>query len=243
MATTDIPYGRPFAAMGSSETDIEFVLDRVIGKNRTVTLVQVVAVKDENGSGRPNMGAVDVQPLVMEKDAHGKLYSNGTLYNVPFFRLQGGSNAIVIDPHVGDIGIAVIADRDISNVKSTKAEAPPGSDRRYSLDQALYIGGLLNGEPQQYIKFTSKGIDITSPTAVTINAPTLTFNGNEMIVNAKQSVTVQAQTVNLTATQAFNIVSPVSAYNGRVSFNGIFFDTHKHQDVQPGKGMTGLPSA
>ena len=238
-----VPYSLPFAAEGDSRINFDFVLQRVIGKNRTVTLVQVVAVKDENGSGRPNMGSVDVQPLVMEKDAHGRLYSNGTLYNVPFFRLQGGGNAIVIDPHVGDIGIAVIADRDISNVKSTKAEAPPGSDRRYSLDQALYIGGLLNGEPRQYIKFTSKGIDITSPTAVTINAPTLTFNGNEMIVNAKQSVTVQTQTVNLTATQAFNIVSPQSAYTGKVVINGIDFDTHKHQDVQPGKGLTGLPSA
>ena len=243
MANTDIPYGRPFAAVGSGETDIEFVLERIIGKNRTVTLVQVIAVKDENGNGRPNMGAVDVKPLIMEKDAHGKLYSNGTIYNVPFFRLQGGSNAIVIDPHVGDIGIAVIADRDISNVKSTKAEAPPGSDRRYSLDQALYIGGLLNGEPQQYVKFTSKGIDITSPTAVTINAPTLTFNGNEMIVNAKRSVAVTTTTCTLNATQAFNIVSPQSAYAGKVVINSIDFDTHKHKDVQPGKGFTGLPSA
>ena len=241
--TNTAPYGRPEAARISQKADFDFIINRIIGKHRTVTLVQVVAVKDENGSGEPDAGCVDIKPLVMAKDAQGTLSSRGTIYNVPFFRLQGGSNAIVIDPHVGDIGIAVIADRDISNVKSTKAEAPPGSDRRYSLDQALYIGGLLNGEPQQYIKFTSKGIDITSPTAVTINAPTQTFNGNEMIVNAKQSVTVQTQTVNLTATQAFNIVSPVSAYNGRVSFNGIFFDTHKHQDVQPGKGLTGLPSA
>ncbi|WP_414499445.1 hypothetical protein [Zymobacter sp. IVIA_12111.31 C1] len=241
--TNTAPYGRPEAARASMKADFDFIIDRIIGKHRTVTLVQVVAVRDENGNGEPDVGCVDLKPLVMAKDPHGKLYSHGTLYNVPFFRLQGGSNAIIIDPQVGDIGIAVIADRDISNVKSTKAEAPPGSDRRYSLDQALYIGGLLNGEPQQYITFTSKGINITSPTAVTINAPTLTFNGNEMIVNAKQSVSVQTQTVNLTATQAFNIVSPQSAYTGKVIINGIDFDTHKHQDVQPGKGLTGLPSA
>ncbi|BBG30456.1 Gp138 family membrane-puncturing spike protein [Zymobacter palmae] len=241
--TNTAPYGRPEAARISQKADFDFIINRIIGKHRTVTLVQVVAVKDESGSGEPDTGCVDIKPLVMAKDAQGTLYSHGTIYNVPFFRLQGGSNAIVIDPHVGDIGIAVIADRDISNVKSTKAEAPPGSDRRYSLDQALYIGGLLNGEPQQYIKFTSKGIEITSPTAVTINAPTLTFNGNEMIVNAKQSVAVQTQTVNLTATQTFNVVSPQSAYTGKVIINGIDFDTHKHQDVQPGKGLTGLPSA
>ena len=241
--TNTAPYGRPEAARISQKADFDFIINRIIGKHRTVTLVQVVAVKNENGNGEPDTGCVDIKPLVMAKDAQGTLYSHGTIYNVPFFRLQGGSNAIVIDPHVGDIGIAVIADRDISNVKSTKAEAPPGSDRRYSLDQALYIGGLLNGEPQQYIKFTSKGIDITSPTAVTINAPTLTFNGNEMIVNAKQSVAVTTTTCTLNATQAFNIVSPQSAYTGKVVIKGIDFDTHKHQDVQPGKGMTGLPSA
>ena len=235
--TNTAPYGRPEAARASMKADFDFIIDRIIGKHRTVTLVQVVAVRDENGSSEPDAGCVDLKPLVMAKDPHGKLYSHGTLYNVPFFRLKGGGNAIVIDPHVGDIGIAVIADRDISNVKSTKAEAPPGSDRRYSLDQALYIGGMLNGEPQQYIKFTLKGIEIHSPTAVTINAPTLTFNGDEMVINAAKSVTAQtqtmttqaqmitttAQTITVNAQQAFNVVSPQSAYTGKVVINGIDF--------------------
>ncbi|WP_145984503.1 hypothetical protein [Zymobacter palmae] len=49
--TNTAPYGRPEAARASMKADFDFIIDRIIGKHRTVTLVQVVAVRDENSSG------------------------------------------------------------------------------------------------------------------------------------------------------------------------------------------------
>ena len=66
--TNTAPYGRPEAARASMKADFDFIIDRIIGKHRTVTLVQVVAVRDENGSGEPDAGCVDLKPLVMAKD-------------------------------------------------------------------------------------------------------------------------------------------------------------------------------
>jgi hypothetical protein len=39
---------------------------------------------------------------------------------VPYFRVQGGADAIIIDPKVGDLGIAVFCSRDITGVKRSK---------------------------------------------------------------------------------------------------------------------------
>lgn len=227
MANNGVPFGRPLAAEADPQQDFNYIISRILGKRRTITIVQVVAVKESSGAGDHNVGLVDVRPLVQEQDSAGGLYSHGILHNVPFFRLQGGGNAVVINPEVGDIGIAAICDRDITNVKATKAEAAPGSDRRCSLDQALYIGGLLNGTPSQFIRFSKNGIEITSPKAVTVNAPRLTYNGHQ---------------VSITAPGGTQITGPVNVA-GEVTANGIPLSTHKHKDTQPGNGNTGAPTS
>ncbi|SUI50016.1 Uncharacterised protein [Serratia quinivorans] len=90
------------------------------------------------------------------------------IYNLPYFRLQGGVNAVVIDPVVGDIGVAIFADRDISVVKETRQAGAPGSKRRNHFSDGLYVGGFLNGTPSQYLWFKNGGIVIHSPSKVTI---------------------------------------------------------------------------
>ncbi|WP_414502978.1 hypothetical protein [Zymobacter sp. IVIA_5232.4 C2] len=45
--TNTAPYGDPKAARASMKANFYFIIDRIIGKHRTVTLVQVVAVRDE----------------------------------------------------------------------------------------------------------------------------------------------------------------------------------------------------
>jgi phage baseplate assembly protein gpV len=84
-------------------------------------------------------------------------------------RIQGGANAIIIDPAPGDIGICVFASRDISKVQTTKNQANPGSFRQYSFSDGMYLGGVLNGVPAQYIQFNTAGITITSPVILTID--------------------------------------------------------------------------
>ncbi|MDE2000650.1 MAG: oxidoreductase, partial [Burkholderiales bacterium] len=128
-----------------------FLIQQMLGRVCTATLAQVKAVS--NNGGVTPVGTVTIQPLVNQVDGSGNTVAHGLIYNVPYFRLQGGANAVILDPEIGDIGIAVFADHDISSVKSTKAAANPGSGRRFDMSDALYLGGFLGGAPSQYVQF------------------------------------------------------------------------------------------
>lgn len=136
---------------------------------RSSTLVQITSVT--NAGELAPVGFCDVLPLVAQVDGDGRPTPHSIIHNLPYFRLQGGKDAIIIDPKVGDIGIAVFADRDISSVKTAKGAANPGSSRTFDMADGLYIGGVLNGTPEQYIRYYSGGIKIYSPTKVRIEAP------------------------------------------------------------------------
>jgi len=148
---------------GDDFAQLSFVVNQIVGRKATVELVRVVAVTSA-GEAAP-AGFIDVVPLVHQVDGAGKGVDHGTIHNVPYLRLQGGPYAVILDPQVGDIGIAVFAARDISKVKATKAPALPGSKRRFDWADALYIGGVLNAAPTAWVRFTSEGdIELKAPT-------------------------------------------------------------------------------
>ena len=107
---------------------LSFLIHQVIAGKAFASLVQVKSVTGGTATGKPPF--VSVQPLVAQIDGLGNQTPHGTVYNLPCFRLQGGNGAIVLDPVVGDIGQAIICDRDISNVKATGAASGPGSWRQ-----------------------------------------------------------------------------------------------------------------
>ena len=140
-----------------------------------------------------------------------KTVPHGVIPNVPYFRIQGGNKAIIIDPEVGDIGMACFCSRDISSVKNARKNAPPGSRRTYDISDALYVGGFLNKAPTHYIQFTNSGILVHTPGTATIEAPNIVLNGN----------------VNVNGTLKNNGVNVGS--------------THSHPGVQAGGSSTGTP--
>lgn len=146
------------------------VVKSLIGNAHTSMLVQVLSVDSSNLS-------CSIKPLTMLIDAQNNAYERGTINNVPFFRLQGGINGIICDPQVGDIGLAVFCERDISMVKRNKVQSPPSSKRQYDLNDAVYIGGFLNNTPQQYIQFTDTGINIKTIGDVNINGMVIKKDG------------------------------------------------------------------
>lgn len=157
----------------SGSMNQEAIITRLIGKTFTNAVVKVVAVEaGQTGA----VGFVDVISLVQQVTADNEGIPNQPLYRLPYFRLQGGENAVIIDPKVGDIGLAAFAMRDISKVKKTKTESPPPSRREYDQSDGLYIGGFLNGAPKQYIEFLESGINITSTGAITVNGTLLQVN-------------------------------------------------------------------
>lgn len=145
----------PYGAM-------RFMVQQILSRVNTATLVKVVKVQAGGGAGP--VGAVDVQPLVNQLDGKGDGHELSILHNLPYLRIQGGANAIIIDPAVDDIGIAVFCSRDISTVKRTRKQGNPGSWATHSMSDGLYLGGVLNGAPSSYIEFSGGGVNIVSST-------------------------------------------------------------------------------
>lgn len=152
-----------------------FFVWSILARLSTATLVRVVDCT--NSGALAAVGFVDILPLVNQIDGAWNSVPHAVVYQCPYFRLQGGADAVIIDPKVGDIGIAVFAQRDISSVVASRDQANPGSRRMFDWADGLYIGGVLNGVPSQYVRFSSTGIQITSPTAVRISAPIVAITG------------------------------------------------------------------
>lgn len=201
--------------------NLYFAIQQAIAKVQTATIVQVKACSNEGGVSP--VGTVDVLILVNQQNGQGVPTPHVTMYGLPYLRIQGGANAVIIDPQPGDIGIAIFASRDITNVKSTKAQATPSTFRMHDFSDGMYVGGLLNGTPSQYIAFGEDGISIVSPTAIKLTAPNIVLNG-----------ALQQTGGNATMSQSLTVMDDVQA-------NGISLDSHVHSGVTTGSAKTGVP--
>lgn len=242
---------------------MNFLVQQMLARVNTATLVKVVSVT--NAGGVEPVGFVDVQPLVNQLDGADKAVPHGVVRGLPYFRIQGGANAVILDPEVGDIGIAVFASKDISAVKATKAQANPGSSRRFNMADGMFLGGVLNGTPSQYVQFDASGITVNSPTKVNVVAPDVAVNCDTAEVNAQTSTTVTCPTssfdgnVTITGTLGVAGVATVGALSstgaagasamtgdlnvtGDVTANGTSLHTHTHGGVSTGTGNTGAPN-
>lgn len=240
---------RPQSTWGEFN-NIAFLVQQALGKMQTATLVRVESCT--NAGGVSPVGFVDVTPLVNQIDAQGNPTPHVTIHNVPYFRLQGGANGVIIDPVAGDIGVCVFASRDISKVKSTKKQANPGSFRQYSFSDGMYLGGMLNGTPTQYVQFSAAGIKIHSPTAVVLEAPDVQILAQTVEINASTSATVTTPTFTVNGATVLNgtvsqsgggaaTFSGSMTVDGDVTAQGTSVHNHVHGGVQPGGGNTGAP--
>lgn len=162
MADTNNPLALP-SDFDSEQNGLNFAIQQAMLKLQTSLPVRVEAVRN---TGVSPVGVVDIQVLVDMVDGQGNTVQHGTISNVPYFRLQGGTNAVIVDPSPGDIGMACFCSRDISAVKSVKDAAPPGSWRSHDFSDALYLGGFLNGTPTSYIQITQGGILVHNSSGV-----------------------------------------------------------------------------
>lgn len=211
---------------------LRFIIESLLSRVSTCTLVRVVACT--NTGGLTPVGTVDVQPLVNMISGAGTAQPHGQVYRLPYVRVQGGANAVILDPQPNDIGLVVFASRDISAIKSAagKAQAAspatrglnPGSKRQFDMSDGLYVGGLLNGTPTQFVRFHAGGIELISPTKVTVQAPTIELKGD--VVQTDGDITA---TGSITA-------------DGEITSGTIPLTTHKHTGVTTGGGTSGPPT-
>lgn len=154
----------PTSAQINDAESMAYAFEMLLSGCYFIEIAKVVAVRGE----APNL-VVDVLPLVTKRDRSGAMIRNSTIYDLPVFRLQRGKSAIIMDPVVGDIGMIAVADRDISLARTSLKESVPGSNRKHSKSDALYLGGFLNAQPTEYVEFTGTGINIKSSGTVNIN--------------------------------------------------------------------------
>ena len=108
---------------------------------------------------------VDVLPLVSGVDGYGEAVEPTTIFHLPVFRYHAGVAAFIVDPVPGDIGLAVFAQADSSNVtEGTDTPQQPGSFRRFSQSDGFYFGGFHKSAPSVFVEIMQDGhIKINAP--------------------------------------------------------------------------------
>lgn len=208
----------------TEELSVKFMFQQFLAQSDFCKVVQVMAVHPGTGSP-PIAGTVDVQILVNQTSggAPPTYAPHGTVYGLPYLRLQAGGWAVVADPAVGDIGFAVVSDRDISTVKATQAQANPGSLRRNSISDGIYCGGILNKGPTSWLWLKSDGTLSVSDS-----------KGNTLV----SSSTGWALGGNLKVTGSITATADVVAESGA---SQVSLAAHLHSGVQTGAGESGPP--
>ena len=232
-------------ATNSEFNKIAFTIQQMIARLSITKLVQVKAVSTSGGLSPT--GTVSVLPLVSQIDGQGNVFAHGTIFNVPYFRLQGGTNAVICDPAVGDVGFIVICDRDTSAAKNTQIKNSgtnpsstfsPGSFRQNDLADSIFIGGCLNATPKQYVQINGSGIVVADANNNTIaftpsGIKATDGNGNTFNMENGQiavTCTVLAVTGNITAT------GTIKAEAG-ASFVGLSTHEHSGTNTPPTPGI------
>jgi hypothetical protein len=156
----------------------ELLVRALLSDARFAVPVKVIAVHPGDGSP-PSIGTVDVQPLVQTVDGSGNLWAIDTVYGARFTRWQSGGSAFIVDPTDGDIGIALVCDRDITAVIASGGQlSGPGSARMNDISDLVYLGSIISAKAiTQYVLQNDNGITVLSPGTITIQGAQINLKG------------------------------------------------------------------
>lgn len=207
-----LKHNAPISAFGSEINALDFFVRSII-RNSVSTAIPVVVTEVTRSGTSGRAEYVSAMPLVTQTDADGNAIEAVPIPKLPFFRLQHGTAAIVCDPVVGDVGLAIFAQSDVSNNNGSTTPAPPATFRCFDMSDGFYLGGFFGKTPNTFIHIDQSG-------AVDIKAT---------------KVTITASNTEITSTTKINGTLTVS---GDVMAAGISLDNHTHPC---GSGNTGTP--
>ena len=225
----------------------EFQIQQALRKINTAEPVRVTGV---NPGKVGKAGTVTVQPIVNLVTGTGEGMAQSALFSLPYLRIQGGENAVIVDPKPGDVGLAVYAMRDTEQMKQGDgAECNPGSARCYSKGDGFYLGGFLNKTPKRYIWIEDDGITMDDG-----EGGKLELKGGKLTISAPNGIetTSSVETHNTpaltmgsggaTATMNANMtVNGTITSTGDQTAGGISQMSHVHTGVESGGSTTGGP--
>lgn len=201
---------------GSSPFNVfDFFVKNIIKAMVNTALPVKVMTVYPGGTGKS--GYVDVQPLIQSYDGFGNVIPSQTIFKLPYSRIQGGVAALIIDPVVGDIGLAVFAQQDCTNLGNSPQK--PLTKRSFSIADGFYIGGFLNQTPSIYLELTQENVaNLICPKELNIKS---------------SAVKIEADSVEIDApiTKINGNISAGGALGGKAEFNGNMEVT---QDVTAG---------
>lgn len=217
--------------LNSMEFFIRSLISQVVSTSLPVVVTAVERKGEEAGAGY-----VTVKPLLQPRNNSGDGLEVTTIPKLPYFRLQHGKAAIICDPKVGDIGLAVVAKHDISNINGSTTPKVPATYRKFDPSDSFYIGGFWGKAPEVFIHLDDEGtIKIKTPTKITLEAP-------DCEVNASTSFTVNSAQINLNGSISGGGSGGADAtFSGDVTAKNISLTSHTHTGVQSGNSSTGAP--
>lgn len=197
---------------------MRFIVRMMMGKAAHAYLAKVVSVT--NDGGLVPAGTVSVTPLVNQVDGSGNAAPTSDVENLPYFRLCGTAGwKIICDPAVGEIGVAIVCDRDTSAVRATGAQANPGSARQNNEADGLFFGGFMDADDfANVIQLSAAGANI-------ITAGNITWTAQNSTMDADGNLTTKGDVT-------WNTGSTATVAS-----------THTHGDVQSGSSQTAAPTA
>ena len=214
-------------------------------KINTVFLARITAV---NGGGTSGSKTVSATPLICQIDANGNKLPSPVLVEVPYYRVQAGTGALILDPVVGDIGVFVCAKRDISNIKNGVTDPQvPASFRSFDLADSIMIATIHTGVASTYIHISPDGqtIEINAPNSLTVNTATATINASgSTSINSPETtisghVTIQGG-LSVSGGEGAQVDGSISA-SGDITGGDISLQSHRHSGVTSGGSNTGTP--
>ena len=165
---------------GASEYNaLSFMVEQAIkGLVNTAIPVRVDSCTKPGVGGAA--GYVSATPLVQQRGADGKSLMPVSLPQLPFFRLQCGTAAVVLDPQPGDVGLAIFSQQDASNIEAGKTDpVQAGSFRCFDMSDGFYVGGFYGQTPTTFVHLDPEKGEayIKAPTKITIDAPQIELKG------------------------------------------------------------------
>lgn len=230
-ATLDTP-SSPFNVLS-------FLMESVLNQQLNTALPVRVDSCTKPGTGDA-AGYVSATPLICQRGADGRALTPVSIPKLPFFRLQCGKAAVVIDPQPGDVGLAVFAQKDCSTLQAGKTEPEvAGSFRRFDMSDGFYIGGFLGVPPETFVHLDpeEQTVTVTGPQTVTLNADKkITLNAPLVEVTGRI-----VQTGERAEDGGSSFTGGFTNTGGRITSNGIVLEEHTHTGVEAGDDSTGEP--
>jgi phage gp45-like len=189
---------------------LAFIFEKLLSEKTFIEIVTVVA-------SNPTTQTIDVKPLVCRADPYNNSISNSVVYGVTYLRWQCGGSAIIMDPVAGDIGLLLVTDRDSSAVRLSRLEAQPTTKETHSRSDGVYLGGLLNMNPTQFIELKNGSINITTPDSVNISC-------KDAIINATEGITLDTPLAKFTG----DIIDNASSNKSTLKDLREKFNAHQH---------------